>query len=33
VPGTYRLVVPGPGGEKSYTFTVVEGKTTEVDLR
>jgi hypothetical protein len=33
VPGTYRLIVPGPGGEKSYVFTVVEGKTTEVDLR
>ncbi len=32
-PGSYRLVVSGAGGEKSYPFTVVEGQTTTVEVK
>jgi hypothetical protein len=32
-PGAYRLVVSTSGGEKSYDFTVSEGRTTTVELR
>jgi hypothetical protein len=32
-PGTYQLLVTTPTGEKSYPFTVTEGRTTAVEVR
>jgi large repetitive protein len=32
-PGSYRLIVTGPQGEKSYPFAVAEGQTTTVQIR
>jgi hypothetical protein len=32
-PGSYQLVVSIPGGDKSYAFTVAEGRPTRVDVK
>jgi hypothetical protein len=32
-PGSYQLIVSGPSGERSYTFSVTEGRTTTVEVR
>ncbi len=32
-PGSYKLVVTGSSGEASYPFTVVEGRTTTVEVK
>ncbi len=32
-PGSYQLVVAGPDGEKSYPFTVAEGRTTILEVK
>jgi protocatechuate 3,4-dioxygenase beta subunit len=32
-PGSYQLVVTGPDGEKSYPFTVAEGRTTTLVVK
>jgi protocatechuate 3,4-dioxygenase beta subunit len=32
-PGSYVLITSGPSGEKSYPFSVTEGRTTTVDLK
>jgi hypothetical protein len=32
-PGSYTLLVAGPGGQKSYPFTVAEGQTTRLDVK
>ncbi len=32
-PGSYQLVVTGPYGEKSYPFTVAEGRTTTLEVK
>jgi hypothetical protein len=32
-PGSYQLLVASTDGEKAYPFTVVEGRTTTVDVR
>lgn len=32
-PGSYSLVVLGPSGQQSYSFTVAEGQTTRLDLK
>ncbi|MFN2386367.1 MAG: carboxypeptidase regulatory-like domain-containing protein [Thermoanaerobaculia bacterium] len=32
-PGSYQLVVSTPSGDKAYPFTVVEGRTTAIDVR
>jgi hypothetical protein len=31
-PGSYRLIVEGEGGEKSYSFSVAEGQTTRLEV-
>jgi protocatechuate 3,4-dioxygenase beta subunit len=32
-PGSYQLFVSGPSGERSYAFSVTEGRTTTVEVR
>jgi protocatechuate 3,4-dioxygenase beta subunit len=32
-PGSYQLVVNGPGGERSFPFAVAEGRTTTLDMK
>ncbi|HXM79060.1 MAG TPA: carboxypeptidase regulatory-like domain-containing protein, partial [Thermoanaerobaculia bacterium] len=32
-PGSYTLVVAGPGGQRSYPFTVAEGQTTRLEVK
>jgi protocatechuate 3,4-dioxygenase beta subunit len=32
-PGSYALITSGPSGEKSYAFSVTEGRTTTVEVR
>ena len=32
-PGSYALITSGPSGEKSYPFSVIEGRTTTVEVR
>ncbi len=32
-PGSYQLIVTGPGGEASYPFTVAEGRTTTLEVK
>lgn len=32
-PGSYQLVVSSPGGDKSYPFTVTEGRPTRVEVK
>jgi protocatechuate 3,4-dioxygenase beta subunit len=32
-PGSYQLVVSSPGGDKSYAFTVAEGRPTRVEVK
>jgi hypothetical protein len=32
-PGSYQLIVSGPSGERSYPFSVNEGRTTTVEVR
>ncbi|MGE5277312.1 MAG: carboxypeptidase regulatory-like domain-containing protein, partial [Acidobacteriota bacterium] len=31
-PGSYRVIVEGEGGEKSYSFSVAEGQTTRLEV-
>jgi hypothetical protein len=32
-PGSYVLITAGPSGEKSYPFSVTEGRTTTVEVK
>ena len=32
-PGSYQLIVSGPSGERAYTFSVTEGRTTAVEVK
>jgi hypothetical protein len=32
-PGSYQLFVSGPSGERSYAFSVTEGRTTTVEVK
>jgi protocatechuate 3,4-dioxygenase beta subunit len=32
-PGSYALITSGPSGEKSYPFSVTEGRTTTVEMK
>jgi hypothetical protein len=32
-PGSYALITSGPSGDKSYPFSVTEGRTTTVEVK
>ena len=32
-PGSYQLIVSGPSGDRSYPFSVTEGRTTTVEVK